>query len=76
MATPAPWVIIAGQRHTITPGLTLRRLLQQQGQLDSSTDNPVAIASVNGRLASLAEPLWGEEKIRLIHLNEPEASSI
>ncbi len=75
MATPAPWVIIAGQRHTITPGLTLRQLLQQQGQLDSSADNPVAIASVNGRLASLAEPLWGEEKIRLIHLNEPEASS-
>nr|MEE4266454.1 nucleoside kinase [Candidatus Krumholzibacteria bacterium] len=66
-------VTIDNRTVEITPGTTLRQYLADQNLLDRHEDNPIAIASINGRRVSLAEPLFGEDRIRLIRLKETEA---
>ena len=38
-------------------------------------DDPIVIASINGRRTSLAEPLFGDERIRFIRMNDTEAQT-
>ncbi len=63
------------RKYDVQPGTTLIQFLRTLDLIDPSADNPVVIASVNGRRTCLAEPLIGEERIRLIRLNEPEAQT-
>ncbi len=69
------WVAIVGTRTEIKPGNTLLDVLRQGGGEDLWGENPVVLATVNGRRAHLAEPLWGEEQVEFIRLNDPEAHS-
>jgi uridine kinase len=59
----------------IKPGTTILQYLLNNDLIDRDEDNPVAIASVNGLRCSLAEPLFGEERVRLIRLEDPEAQT-
>jgi uridine kinase len=68
-------VTIENRAVEIQPGMTILQFLQQEGMLDRHEDNPIVIASVNGRRVSLAEPLFGEERVRLIHLRDKESQS-
>ena len=72
MSNDRSWVEIDGQRREIDPGITLLQLLGGESQHAAMSTNPVALASVNGRRTSLAEALWGEEKVRLYRLDDPE----
>ncbi len=65
-------VIIDGRQAEITPGATLFQYLKQERPPTLAGDDPVAIASINGRKTSLTTPLWGGERIHLINLAEPE----
>ncbi len=66
-------VTIDNRTVEIAPGTTLRQYLADQNLLDRHEDNPIAIASINGRRVSLAEPLFGDDRVRLIRLRETEA---
>jgi len=66
-------VLIDGQPVQVTSGTSVLQYLQQTDQLDPTAENPIVITSVNGRRTSLAETLWGEEHVRLIRLNDPQA---
>ena len=69
------WVEIVGSRTDITPGMSLRDLLRKLGGEDIWGKNPAVLAQLNGRRASLGEPLWGGEQIQLIRRSDPEAHS-
>ncbi|MFH1843736.1 MAG: nucleoside kinase [bacterium] len=69
------WIDITGTRSEIKPGTTLREELHRSGGEDIWGNDPVVLATINGRRACLAEPLWGEERINLIRLSDPEAHS-
>jgi len=75
MAETTNWVEIDKQRTEIIPGKTLYQHLQQHDPEALQGDNPVVITSINGRRTSLATSLWGEERLRLIRLNDNEAHS-
>ena len=69
------WAEISGTRHPIQAGTTLYEILHRAGGEDCWGEDPVVLASINGRRAHLAEPLWGGEQITLIRLSDPEAHS-
>jgi len=66
-------VEVDGLKIGIQPGTTVLQLLQDRDSLDIGEDNPIVIASINGRRTSLAEPLFGDERIRLIRMKDPQA---
>lgn len=68
-------VIIDNQNVDITPGTTILQYLQEHHTLELQGDNPVVIASVNGRRVSLAEPMFTEDRVRLIRLQDQEAQT-
>ncbi|MFO7655373.1 MAG: nucleoside kinase [Candidatus Krumholzibacteriia bacterium] len=66
------WVEIHGERVPTVTGITLDAVLAAQGgPPGAGEDDPVALAVINGRLTSLAQPLWGEEEIELVRLRDP-----
>ena len=75
MPSDKSMVTIENRAVEITPGQTILQSLQAAGQLDPRGENPVVIASVNGRRVSLAEPLLGEERVRLIRMKDPQAQT-
>lgn len=75
MATENVFVEVDGLKIGITSGITVLQLLDQRGSLDPTEDDPIVIASINGRRTSLAEPLFGDERIRFIRLNSKEAQT-
>ncbi len=75
MAPENIFVEVDGLKIGITPGITVLQLLDQRDSLDPDEDNPIVIASINGRRTSLAEPLFGDERIRFIRLNTKEAQT-
>ena len=72
MAAVNNWVEFGRRKVEIRPGMTLQQLLGEIDWLADDPDDPVVMASINGRRTHLAEPLWGEERIRLIKLTDPE----
>ncbi len=61
-------------RSVETPaGASVQQLVQQQDPAALAGDDPVLLASVNGRRVSLAETLTGDERIRLIRAGHPLA---
>jgi uridine kinase len=68
-------VEIDGSRSEITPGVTLLEVLRRTGGEAIWGDDPVVLATINGRRASLLEPLWGSEQVRLMRLSDPETHS-
>jgi uridine kinase len=64
-------VSIDGRETVLTPGQTLGQLLATVAPPDPRAADPVALAVINGRTASLAQQLWGEEEIELIRLRDP-----
>lgn len=73
MATEGPWVELEGDRIAIQPGDTVRSLVGRARPGALAGDDPVVIASINGRRTSIAEPLGHEDHIRLITLSDPLA---
>ncbi len=73
MAVDIAKVEIENRQVEIRPGTTLLQHLEQSGIVDRTDPNPVVIASINGRRASLAEPLWDDDRVRLIHFFDKEA---
>ena len=71
----ARWVDVAGTRTPLAPGQSVLELLKQSGGEDIWGENPVVLATVNGRRVSLAERLWGEERVELMRLSDSEAHS-
>ncbi len=68
-------VEFSGRMTDIAAGTTVRQWLEQTASEDLSGDNPVVIASINGRRTHLAEVLNGEERVRLIRLRDKEAQT-
>jgi uridine kinase len=66
---------IDGSRTTTAPGRSLHDVLRANGGEDIWGDNPVVLASVDGRRVCLAEPLWGGERISLLRRGDPESHS-
>jgi uridine kinase len=66
-------VEIHGESENVVPGTTLGNLLARRGEPGAAAVDPVALATVNGCAASLAQPLWGDEEIELIRLHDPRA---
>ncbi len=75
MAAEMIAVEIDGRRLDIAPGITVQQYLEQAHPTWLQGDNPVALASINGRRTPLAEPLSGDERVRLIRLRDPQAQS-
>ncbi len=75
MAVEMTWAEIDGARIELPVGTPLLNYLQDLGEADPDQDNPVVMASINGRRTTLREPILGEERIRLIRLQEREASA-
>ncbi len=75
MADITVQVEISGQSLAITPGTTVHQWLEAQKPEALNGDNPVVIASINGRRTHLAETLLGEERVRLIRLQDKEAQT-
>lgn len=69
------WVDWDGRRCEIGVGTTVRQLVEREDPALLEGDNPAVIASVSGRRTSLREPLNGEERLRLIHQDDPQARS-
>ncbi len=68
-------VEIEGQEVELEPGIPLFQFLQEQQPHELSGDDPVAIASINGRRASLHEPIAPGDRIRLIRLTDPQCQT-
>ncbi len=66
-------VTIDNKAVEVKPGTTILHYLRSQDLVDRHQEDPIVIASVNGLRRSLAEPLFGDERVRLIRLNNPEA---
>lgn len=75
MTSDNVFVEVDGLKIGIKPGTTVQQLLADRGSLDMVEDDPIVIASINGRRTSLAESLFGEERIRFIRLKDPEAQT-
>ncbi len=56
-----------------TTGISVQQLLQQSAPASLGGDDPVVLASVNGRRVSLAEPLTGDERVRTVRSSHPLA---
>ncbi len=70
MAIVTAAIEIDGKKREIEPGVTLLQILRSTGEADARAENPVAMASVNGRRTDLHEPLMGGEEVRLYHLRD------
>jgi len=66
-------VIIDNRAVEIDHGVTIQQYLQQENLLNRHEDDPIVIASVNGRRVSLAEPLVADDRVRLIRMRNREA---
>jgi len=75
MAPENVFVEVDGLKVGIKPGLTAMQFLEQRGSLDPSAADPIVIASINGRRTSLAEPLFGDERIRFIRMTDKESKT-
>ncbi len=75
MADKTIQVEFSGQMTEIAPGTTVRQWLKSTSPNDLTGDNPVVIASINGRRTHLAEVLTGEERVRLIRLRDKDAQT-
>jgi uridine kinase len=70
VAVPTCSVEIDGRRVEVEPGATLLQVLQERGEAQPGPENPVAMASVNGRRTDLHEPLMGGEEVALYRLRD------
>lgn len=75
MASEMIAVEIDGRRVDVPSGITVLQYLEQSHPTALQGDNPVALASINGRRTPLAEPLSGDERVRLVRLRDPQAQS-
>lgn len=75
MSENAIQVDFMGQMVEVTSGTTIRQWIDANSPDFLTGDNPVVIASVNGLRTHLAEPLRGDERIRLIRLQDKEAQT-
>lgn len=75
MAAEMIAIELDGRRIEVAPGITVHQYLEQAHPTWLQGDNPVALASINGRRTPLAEPLSGDERVRLIRLRDPQAQS-
>ncbi|MCP4571062.1 MAG: nucleoside kinase [bacterium] len=73
MATEGSWVELEGERVDVQPGETVLNLVGRLRPESLTGDDPVVIASINGRRTSLAETLGHEDRLRLITLSDPLA---
>lgn len=73
MAADGSWVELEGERVAVQPGETVQNLVSRARPEALDGDDPVVIASINGRRTSLAEPVGHEDHIRLIALSDPLA---
>lgn len=70
-----PWIEIDGRKEDIPAGTSLMQHLRQHRGSDLEGDNPVVIASINGRRVSLYEPLSPGDRVRLIRLDDKFAQT-
>ncbi len=75
MAAKNVYVEVDGLKIAIQPGATALQLLEQRDNLDRTEADPIVIVSINGRRTSLAEPLFGDERLRFIRMKAPEAQT-
>ena len=75
MATELIAIELDGRRIEMPSGTTVLQYLEQAHPTWLQGDNPVALASINGRRTPLAETLSGDERVRLIRLRDPQAQS-
>ena len=61
MAPENVFVEVDGLRLGIKPGTTALQLLASRDSLDPAEEDPIVIASINGRRTSLHEPLFGDD---------------
>ena len=66
-------VTIDNKAVQVKPGSTILQYLRSCDLVDRHEADPIVIASVNGLRCSLSEPLFGDERVRLIRLHDPEA---
>jgi uridine kinase len=66
---------IDGRRIDVASGTTVLQYLELAHPTWLQGDNPVALASINGRRTPLSEPLSGDERVRLVRLRDPQAQS-
>lgn len=70
MAQVGCWVEIDGNQVSIEPGQPLLDVLRDQGLASAGDENPVAMASINGRRTDLYEALTPDDTVRLFRLRE------
>ena len=75
MAADGNWVELEGERIAVQPGETVQGLVARVHPGALGGDDPVVIASINGRRTSLAETVGHEDRIRLITLADPLAKT-
>jgi uridine kinase len=75
MAAEMTWTDIDNEKVEIPVGTSLLTYLQDQNLADKDAENPVVMASINGRRTTLREPILGDERIRLIRLFDREAQA-
>lgn len=75
MASEMIAVELDGRRIDVPSGISVLQYLEQAHPTWLQGDNPVALASINGRRTPLAETLSGDERVRLIRLRDPQAQS-
>jgi uridine kinase len=75
MAAKNVFVEVDGLKIAIQPGTTALQLLEQRDSLDPAESDPIVIVSINGRRTSLAEPLFGDERIRFIRMKSAEVQT-
>jgi uridine kinase len=75
MASELIAIELDGRRIEIPSGITVLQYLEQAHPSWLQGENPVALASINGRRTPLAETLSGDERVRLIRLRDPQTQS-
>ncbi len=75
MAETTFQVEIDGAAVTVAPGTTVHQWLRAQRPADLTGDNPVVVASINGRRTHLAELLSADARVRLIRLQDKETQT-
>ncbi|MGD9546128.1 MAG: nucleoside kinase [Candidatus Krumholzibacteriia bacterium] len=75
MASDSNQVELEGLPRTIAPGVTILQFLRAENPALLEGDDPVVIASVNGRRVSLHEPLAPGDRVRLIRMSDPYAQT-
>jgi len=73
MTQQGDWAEINGKKVDIKAGQPLIEHLRSKGDVDPSAQDPVVMASVNGRRTDLYEPLKPEDKVKLYRLRDRRA---